>query len=135
MGFSYLIYTDLSADVAPEIVAKYDIRLLPMGYSVGDNDRICRGFETDETLQQFYQAQRDGLVTHTTQVPPQTYKDVFGPLMKEGAKILYLSLSGGLSGTYATSCLMAEQLNEKYPQGRMVSVDSLAATAGMGLLL
>ena len=135
MSQPYLIYTDLSADVAPEIVEKYDIRLIPMGYTVGDEERVSDHFEGPEALHAFYQAQRDGKATRTTQVPPQGYKDALSPLLKEGAHILYLSLSGGLSGTYATSCLMAEQLNEKYPQGKLVSVDSLAATAGMGMLL
>lgn len=61
--------------------------------------------------------------------------DIFTPVLEEGKDILYLSLSSGLSSTYQSSCLAASQLGEKFPGRKIVCVDSLAATGGMGLLL
>ena len=42
----YLIYTDASADIAPEIVSKYDIRFVAMNYTVGAEERLCASLET-----------------------------------------------------------------------------------------
>jgi len=134
MGYAYEIFTDLSADIAPEVVAQYGIRMLPMSYMVGDEARICEHFENEETLHAFYAAQRQGLTTKTTQITPQAYKDTFAPLMRDGVSCLYLSLSSGLSGTYAASMLAAEELNEKYPAAKLVPVDTLSATGGIGVL-
>ena len=135
MNDAYVIMSDLSLDMDPADAKAADLRLIPMSYSIGNEDRICDSFETDEALQRFYDAQRRGEITRTTQITPQIYKEQFSALMESGTSILYLSLSGGLSNTYASSCVAAEWMNEKYPQAKVRTVDSRAATVGMGLLM
>ena len=106
-----------------------------MRYSMGDEDRVCEEIETEEVLKRFYNGQRNGDLTRTSQISPQVYMDVFTPVLREGKDILYLALSSGLSSTYQSSCLAAGQLKEQFPEREIVCVDSLAATGGMGLLL
>lgn len=135
MANPYVIITDISADVNPELIREKDIHIISMRYTLGAEERVCSGPEDESTLHRFYDGQRGGDMTRTTQVSQQQYIDTLSPLLEEGTYVLCLCLSSGLSGTYASCCLIAEELNEKYPNACVRPVDSLAATAGMGLLL
>ena len=135
MEQSYVIFSDISADIPAGYAKENAIRLISMRYSLGDEDRVCEEIETEEVLKRFYNGQRNGDLTRTSQISPQVYMDVFTPVLREGKDILYLALSSGLSSTYQSSCLAAGQLKEQFPEREIVCVDSLAATGGMGLLL
>lgn len=135
MEQSYVIFSDISADIPAGYARENDIRFISMRYSLGDEDRVCEEIEAEEVLKRFYDGQRNGDLTRTSQISPQVYMDVFTPVLREGKDILYLALSSGLSSTYQSSCLAAGQLKEQFPGREIVCVDSLAATGGMGLLL
>lgn len=131
----YLIYTDASADIDPDFLARNDIRFVPMHYTVGEEERLCANPESAAFLKEFYDAQRAGKETHTSQVTPHAYIEAFSPVLEEGKSVLYLSLSSGLTKTYESVCLAAAELAEEYEGAKVVAVDSLCATGGMGLLL
>ena len=131
----YLIYTDASADIDPAVIEKYDIRSVPMNYTVGEEERLCVNLESSEFLKQFYDAQRAGKETHTSQVTPHSYIETFSPLLAEGKSVLYLSLSSGLTKTFDSVNLAALTLAEEYSDAKLVAVDTLCATGGMGLIL
>ncbi len=135
MEQSYVIFSDISADIPASYAKEHGIRFLAMRYSLGEEDRVCEEIEQEEVLKKFYDGQRNGDLTRTSQIAPQNYVDVFQPVLQEGKDILYLALSSGLSSTYQSSCLAATELKEKFPEREIVCVDSLAATGGMGLLL
>lgn len=135
MEQSYVIFSDISADIPADYAKENDIRFISMRYSLGEEDRVCEGIEAEEILKRFYDGQRNGDMTRTSQISPQIYMDVFTPVLEGGKDILYLALSSGLSSTYQSSCLAAGQLRERFPEREIVCVDSLAATGGMGLLL
>lgn len=135
MDKNYLIFTDISADIDPAFAEEHQIHFLPMNYSVGGEDRCCSAPETDEFLKVFYDGQRNGDLTQTTQISPQSYIDLFRPYLEAGNSILYLSLSSGLSNTYASSLMAVRELGELYPEVTVRSVDSLSATGGMDMLL
>lgn len=63
------------------------------------------------------------------------FQECFERSLKEGRDVLYLAFSSGLSGTYNSARLIAEELSEKYPERRIVCVDSLCASIGEGLLV
>lgn len=135
MTYNYVIYTDASADIDLEIVKEKGIRFVPMSYSVGEEERRCTCLEEEAFLKKFYDAQREGKETHTSQVTPHSYMEEFAPVLKEGISVLYLSLSSGLTQTYNSVRLAAVELAEEYTEAKVVAVDTLCATAGMGLLL
>lgn len=130
----YLIYCDVSADVDPAYLNEDCLRFIPMQYSLGDSMLTYDGTRTDEDMKRFYDGQRKGDLTRTSQVTPQQYKDLFSPLMAEGTSVLCIVLSSGLSSTFQSAGLAAESLNSKYADAKMIPIDSLAATGGMGIL-
>ncbi len=130
----YEIITDASADMAAGAGEKYGVKVIPMRYLLQNEEKICRGMESDEEKQAFYAAERRGEDVKSTQINPAAYEEFFEPYLKAGKDVLYLCLSGGLSQTFASSAAAAETLKKAYPERKIVCVDSLAATVGLGLL-
>ena len=86
-------------------------------------------------LDKFYQAMVDGADTRTSQINMEEYEEYFEGMLKEGHDILHLTLSSGISGTVNSARLAAEHLAEKYPERKIIVMDSLAASSGYGLLM
>lgn len=130
----YRIIADASADIDAAFCQKYDIPILPMSYSLGDEMRECRQMEKDDLLRKFYEQQKTGAVTRTTQITPFLYEELIEPYLRDGISVLYLALSSGLSSTVNSARQAAAALKEKYPAVDFVVVDTLAATGGIGIL-
>ena len=106
-----------------------------MQYSLNEEMRESKGIESEELLKSFYDSQRSGELTKTTQITPYQYINFFSKLLNEGYSILYLSLSSGLSSTYQSAMLAASELNDEHKDEKVYVVDSLGATGGIGVLL
>ena len=130
----YRILMDVSGDIIPSFAEEQQIGFLPMEYTIGGENRVLRAMESPEILKKFYDGQRSGDLTQTTQITPGQYEEYFETYLKEGFSVLYLSLSSGLSSTFGSACLAAENLREKYPELSVIPIDTLAATGGMGVL-
>ena len=132
---SYLIVMDASADIDSKVFIEEDISFIPMQYSLNEEMRESNGIESEELLKSFYDSQRSGELTKTTQITPYQYINFFSKLLNEGYSILYLSLSSGLSSTYQSAMLAASELNDEHKDEKVYVVDSLGATGGIGVLL
>ena len=132
---SYLIVMDASADIDSKVFIEEDIRFIPMQYSLNEEMRESKGIESEELLKSFYDSQRSGELTKTTQITPYQYINFFSKLLNEGYSILYLSLSSGLSSTYQSAMLAASELNDEHKDEKVYVVDTLGATGGIGVLL
>ena len=84
---------------------------------------------------ELFQRMIDGEDAKTSQVTVQEYLDFFKPFLGEGKDILHIALSSGISGTYNSACVAAEELRDEYPDRKIYVVDSLAASAGYGLVI
>lgn len=130
----YQIITDASADIAYETIQKYSIGFIPMSYTIGEEEKVWTGLESEEEKHRFYLAERDGVSVKSTQINPENYREFFERYAKDGKNVLYLCLSGGLSQTFASAVAAAKELSEIYPQSKIICIDSLSATVGLGLL-
>ena len=83
---------------------------------------------------EFYDRIAKGATPVTSQVNVDEYCDFFEPFLKEGKDILHLTLSSGISGTYNSACVAREEMSSRYPDRKIVIVDTLGASAGYGLL-
>ena len=86
-------------------------------------------------LSEFYAKMAAGADTKTSQINTAEFTDYFESFLKNGHDVLHISLSSGLSGTYRSACIAAEELREKYPERKLLIVDSLGASSGYGLLV
>ncbi len=135
MNRKYHLITDASADLIPEFAQEQEIYVIPMNYSLGSEEHTCLGLESTEALKKYYDAERGGEMTRTSQITPQLYEDYFRKFAEKGESLIYLSLSGGLSSTYSSSQIAAQELMEEFPGVEICCVDSRAATGGMLLLM
>ncbi|MGF0033618.1 DegV family protein [Bariatricus sp. SGI.154] len=130
----YIICMDASGDIIEEAARVNNINFIPMEYSLGDEMRTSHGCESEEILKKFYDGQRNGDLTKTSQISPFMYEEYFKQFLEKGQSVLYFCLSSGLSSTYASATLAAENLKEEYPDVEVLPIDTLSATGGIGLL-
>ena len=131
---NYVIYTDTSADVDKEFLRDNELFFVPMTYTLGEEECVCRGMEDEDLLKKFYDGQRNGDLTHTSQITPQQYIDTFKKHLARGESVIYLSLSSGLTKTFDSVRIAKMNMDEKYPDAKIYPIDTLSATGGIGLL-
>ncbi len=129
----YIIYADSACDIKPEILKEWGIEFLPLTFRFSDSEKEYVDGEIDP--REFYAKMRGGAVAKTAAVNVERFVEEFDKILAEGRDILYIGFSSGLSTTYNSGRLAAEQLREKYPSRKIITVDSLSASAGFGLLL
>ena len=131
----YCIVTDSTCDLPANIVTDLGITVIPMEFQLDGTTYLNYPDGRDYDFHAFYDALRAGKASTTSQVNYQTFLDTFTPILESGRDILYLAFSSGLSGTYNGSVIAANDLMEKYPGSKVISVDTLAASVGEGLLI
>ena len=87
------------------------------------------------SFEDFYKMIAEGALPTTAQVNTEQYMDLFEPILQEGKDVLHLALSSGISGTVNSANIAKAQMEEKYPDRKVVVIDSLAASSGFGLLV
>ena len=129
----YVIFTDSSSDIAPEVLAAWGVESISLTFRFGDSDKEYHNGEM--AIADFYQKMRDGGVAKTSAVNTQAFKEAFEKILKEGRDVLYIGFSTGLSTTCNSAITAKEMLCGEYPDRKILVVDSLAASAGLGLLV
>lgn len=87
------------------------------------------------SFDQFYTALQNGAETRTSQINAAEFEAYFESFFKEGKDILHVCLSSGISGVLNSARIAREELLERYPERKLIIVDSLAASSGYGLLM
>ena len=129
----YIIFTDSACDIKPEILKEWGVESLPLTFRFSDEDHEYIDGEIDTA--DFYARMRAGGVAKTSAVNAERFIEEFEKILSAGRDILYVGFSSGLSTTFNSGRLAAEQLKEKYPDRKIIAVDSLSASAGFGLLV
>ncbi|MDD6213003.1 MAG: DegV family protein [Clostridiales bacterium] len=131
---SFEIISDVSLDIDQEFLQQHNIYFVPMDYVLGEEICHCCKPESNEMMHEYYDKLRNKIPTQTSQITPFHYVEAFEPFAKNQQSLLYICLSSGLSTTYESARMAAEELKETYPGFSIEVVDSLGATGGMGLL-
>ena len=126
------LFTDTSANLPVEIIDEYGIEVVPFSYTIDGVEYIP---EREFDGKAFYAAKRAGSEVKNTMVNAGTFIERFKAALDAGKDVLYIGMSGGISGT-ANAALMAKQeLDEEYPDRKIVVIDTLAASLGEGLFV
>lgn len=126
------LYTDTSANLPLALLREYDIAVIPFSYTVNG---VAEDYseETDFDGKAFYDAMRRGAEVKTSMVNPATAAAFFERALAQGDDVLYVGMSGGISGTAQAAVIAAGELTEKYPARKIVTIDTYAASLGEGL--
>lgn len=129
----YRIITDVGCDIAPALLQEWGVDCIPLTFRFTDEDRDY--VATDIALSDFYTMMREGRVAKTSAANMEVCTNCFEAALKEGFDVLYIGFSSALSGTSGTAQLAANALQERYPDHKLIVIDSLCASAGQGLLV
>ena len=128
----FIIVTDSTVDLPESMLEEQGIPVLQLNYVLdGKTYEDRKGLSGRE----FFDKLREGSMPTTSQVNPEQAKEFFESFVKEGKDILCIGFSSGLSGTYNSERIAAEELSEEYPDTKIIVIDSLCASMGQGLLL
>lgn len=129
----YIIFTDSCCDIKPELLQQWGVPYANMTFSFDGEDKEYIG--TDISNHDFYDRMRQGAHARTAAINADTFARAFTPILEEGKDILYVAFSSGLSTTVNSAHMAADDLKESYPDRKIVIVDTLAASAGGGLMV
>ena len=128
------IFTDTSANLPISLIRKYNISLLPFSYTVNGKD-LPYADEWETGGKKFYDAMREGAEIKTSMINPDIINSGFRKCLENGDDILYIGMSGGISGTAHSAAMVAEELREEFPERLIATIDTYAASLGEGLLV
>lgn len=132
---SYRITTDTTCDLPVSFYKEHNIPIVGLSYRLQSGEEYTEGSANDMPIKEFYDYLRNGGMATTMQVNAWQFVETMEPIVAGGEDILHIAFSGGLSGTCNSCAQGANELMEKYPERRIVVVDSLCASLGEGLLV
>ncbi len=132
-ALSYVIFSDSGCDLSPALFSQWGVKYESLLFRFDDSEQeYANG---DMPTAEFYAKMRAGGIAKTAAVNTDQFCQLFEAELEKGLDVLYLGFSSGISNTYNAGRLAAEQLREKYPDRKILTVDSLCASAGEALLL
>lgn len=129
----YIIYTDSACDIKKDLLAKWGVYNSSLTFQFDDNGIDYKN--EDMPVKEFYDRMRTGGVAKTSAINTGTFLAEFEKLLRQGLDILYLGFSTGLSTTCNSAEMAAQQLREQYPERKIITIDTLSASVGEGLLV
>lgn len=130
----YLLFMDVSGDVDRSYVESGKVKLIPMEFVIDGEIHLYTDDEQGMSALTFYDYVSQKKPMSTTQISPSKWVEYFEPYLKQGYSALCLCLSSGLSSSYNSACLAAEELKQKYPDVEFLPVDTLRATGVTGVI-
>lgn len=128
------LFTDTSANLPVSIIREYGIEVVPFSYTVNGKE-VPYSAETDFNGKAFYEAMRAGAEVKTSMINVSDFIAAFEQWIAKGDAVIYVGMSGGISGTAHSAKLAAEELLEKYPAAKIAAIDTYAASLGEGFLV
>lgn len=132
---SYTLASDATLDLPIDLIEKFNIAVVPMTFTLDDEEIQHYPDERNMTTEDFYEALKQGKKSVTSQINPASYVEFFSPILEKGEDILYVCFTSGLSGTYQSALLAKDMLEEDFPERTIQVVDSLCASAGQGFFV
>ena len=126
------LFADTASNLPVALNKKYNVNIIELSYTV-DGVPAEYDLEHDFDGKAFYDAMRNGAEMKTSMINSATFHDSFEEFVKNGDEIVYIGLSGGVSGTVRAAEIAAEELREEYPEAKIAVIDSLGAGLGIGM--
>lgn len=126
------IMADSACDLAESQYQEYGIEMVSLTVEL-DGETFMDG--KNISPKSVYEAMRNGKSPKTSQVSPQSFKDIFTSYAEKEQSLIYIAFSSELSGTYQTAKMMESEVKETYPNANLHVIDSKCASIGYGLVV
>ena len=130
---TYRIVTDSCCDFTREQYEKLDLFWVPL--TLRYKGQEIDGYTEPAELHDFYDGIRSGEMPTTAAVNPESWANAMETALKNGQDVLCMTFTSALSTTHQSAVIAASELREKYPERKIIVVDTLCAALGQGLLV
>lgn len=131
----FIILTDSCCDFSAQMVEELELSVLPLSFIMEGKEYYNYPDNRDIAPGEFYRRLRGGALGTTAAINVGTFHDAMEPVAASGKDILCVCFSSGLSTTYQSACIAAEDVMTAHPGSKILVVDSRAASLGQGLLV
>ena len=131
----YVIMTDSSCDLPASLAEEMGLSVQPLTVLIEDKRYTNYLDEREIAFSELYAKLRTKCPAKTSAVNMHDFLGAMDEIARSGRDLLYIGFSSGLSGTYSAGALAAQEIAERYPERKVLAVDSLAASMGQGLLI
>ena len=130
----YILSCESTIDLPVDYVKKLDVSVINANYEL-DGVTYKDDFGQSLDMKDFYKKMKEGMHPKTSMINTHEYLNYLTPILEDGKDIIHYCLSSGMSSQLQALNEAVEILREKYPQRKIYAVDSLMASAGMGLMI
>ena len=131
---AFTIVTDTGANITDKVRDHYGIQMVHLTL-IMDGEEMqftsSEGFDYDG----YYEKLKEGMKVSTSQINPAQFAQCFEAILEKGDDILYVGLSGGVTGSINSAKIAASDLLEEFPDRSIRIVDTLGAGLGEGVLV
>ena len=128
------IFTDTSANLPAAYIQKYSLRVIPLTYFV-DGVEAHQDPAVDFDGKAYYDAMRSGTPVSTAMINLGAFLEPLDAALAAGNDVIYIGMSGGISGTAHAAAMAVQELQEEFPERKIAAIDTYAASLGEGLLV
>ena len=128
------IFTDTSANLPAAYIQKYSLRVIPLTYFV-DGAEAHQDPAVDFDGKAYYDAMRSGTPVSTAMINLAAFLEPLHAALAAGDDVIYIGMSGGISGTAHAAAMAVQELQEEFPERKIAAIDTYAASLGEGLLV
>lgn len=130
----FILSCESTVDMPYEYVHLRNIPVLFYSYTVDGNVYPDDMGRDANALPHFYQLLSEGKLPSTAQLNEFQYEEFFEELLQTG-DVLHIAFGSGMTGSVYNAEKAAVALREKYPDRKLVVIDSLCSSSGYGLLV
>ena len=131
----YQIFTDSSCDLSTELRKENNIDYLHFGLTVDGKDEYLADLDWQEySYEEFYGWLKAGRKLKTSLVSMAECLKKIRPYFEKGIDVIFLCCSSKLTGSLQVFNLAKEELLAEFPERKMIGVDALISSLGLGNL-
>lgn len=130
---SFVISTDSGSNMPIDLIRENNLAVIPLTYRYDNEDHSTVDLSEFDG-ESYYEMIKTKKVTTST-VNIQQFIDAWEPYLKEGKDILHISMSSGISSTYQSSNMASEIMYENYPERKIITIDTYAASLGEAMIV
>lgn len=134
MEQNYVFFTDSDSDLPYRYVDELGLNMVYMPYIV-DGKEYLDDLGREGKQKEYFDNMRAGATPVTSLLPTAVYLEYFEPVFEAGKDILFVAFSSQLSGTINNIYAAREELLEKYPERKMIVVDTLSISTPQSILI
>jgi len=122
------VFVDSTADLSPQQLEAFNISVIPLYVTMGDNS--YRDGVDITTAQLYKMVEEFQTLPKTAAAPIQDFVNAFKPWIEQGHDVIFVGISSRLSATIQNASIAANE----FEPGRVYIVDSQNLSTGIGLL-